>query len=183
MAEIKRIAAEMGDQDRFVSRYVRRGEQPPGRQVPHVPQGRGDGGRRSHSAGDSTFTLALGRTASLAAAKLLDTKCKVPFEVLDLPIGLRATDAFVDTLEKDGRGECAGEHHGGAGSGGGRDHRHASVFLRKEGRPGGRSRSPRLARPSSSPTWTWRCLVVTGTPAGPKFEKADPGVCGRRRRS
>ena len=53
------------------------------------------------SAGDSMFTLALGRMASLGAAKLLDTKCKVPFEVLDLPIGLRATDAFVDALEKE----------------------------------------------------------------------------------
>ena len=52
------------------------------------------------SAGDSIFTLALGRTASMAAAKLLDTKCKVPFDVIDLPIGLRATDAFVDHLRK-----------------------------------------------------------------------------------
>jgi len=52
------------------------------------------------SAGDSSNTLALGRTASLPAAKLLDTKCKVPFEVVDLPIGLRATDTFVDALRK-----------------------------------------------------------------------------------
>ncbi len=44
------------------------------------------------SAGDSSLTIALGRTASLGAAKLLDTKCKVPFEILDLPIGLQATD-------------------------------------------------------------------------------------------
>jgi len=52
------------------------------------------------STGDSLFTVALGRSASLAAAKLLDTKCKVPFEVLELPIGLRATDALIDTLRK-----------------------------------------------------------------------------------
>ncbi len=52
------------------------------------------------SAGDSLFTFALGRTASLAAAKLLDTKCKVPFEVLELPVGLRATDDFIDALRK-----------------------------------------------------------------------------------
>jgi len=52
------------------------------------------------SAGDSLFTIALGRSASLAAAKLLDTKCKVPFEALELPIGLRATDAFIDALRK-----------------------------------------------------------------------------------
>ncbi|MDD5171073.1 MAG: nitrogenase component 1 [Syntrophales bacterium] len=51
-------------------------------------------------AGDSIFTVALGRTASLAAAKLLDTKCGVPFENLDLPIGIQATDTFVDCLRK-----------------------------------------------------------------------------------
>ena len=51
-------------------------------------------------AGDNRFTLALGRLASMPAAKLLDTKCKVPFEVIGLPIGLRATDTFIDTLRK-----------------------------------------------------------------------------------
>ncbi len=51
-------------------------------------------------AGQSKQTLALGRSASLAAAKELDTKCKVPYEALELPIGLRATDRFIDTLRK-----------------------------------------------------------------------------------
>jgi nitrogenase molybdenum-iron protein beta chain len=50
--------------------------------------------------GDSAGTLALGDTASALAAKTLDTKCKVPCEILDLPIGLSATDAFIDTLRK-----------------------------------------------------------------------------------
>lgn len=50
--------------------------------------------------GDSTGTLALGDTASALAAKTLDTKFKVPCEILDLPIGLSATDAFIDTLRK-----------------------------------------------------------------------------------
>lgn len=50
--------------------------------------------------GQSQMTLALGRTASLAAARELDTKCKVPCEALELPIGLRATDRFVDTLRR-----------------------------------------------------------------------------------
>jgi nitrogenase molybdenum-iron protein beta chain len=54
------------------------------------------------STGDSRLTVALGKLASAAAAKLLDRKCKVPFEVLDLPIGLRGTDAFIDTLRKTG---------------------------------------------------------------------------------
>jgi nitrogenase molybdenum-iron protein beta chain len=52
------------------------------------------------AAGDSLFTAALGRTASLSAAKLLDTQCGVPFENLELPIGIQATDAFVDCLRK-----------------------------------------------------------------------------------
>jgi nitrogenase molybdenum-iron protein beta chain len=50
------------------------------------------------SAGDSIKTLALGRVGAAAAAKLLDTKCKVPCEILDLPIGLSATDTFVQAL-------------------------------------------------------------------------------------
>jgi nitrogenase molybdenum-iron protein beta chain len=55
--------------------------------------------------GQSQMTLALGRMASLAAARELDTKCKVPCEALELPIGLRATDRFVDLLRKVGRVE------------------------------------------------------------------------------
>lgn len=50
------------------------------------------------SSGDSKATVALGRTASWPAARALDVKCKVPCELLDLPIGLKATDAFIDTL-------------------------------------------------------------------------------------
>ncbi|MDJ0883968.1 MAG: nitrogenase molybdenum-iron protein subunit beta [Desulfobacterales bacterium] len=50
--------------------------------------------------GCSTGTIALGRTASMPAARALDAKCKVPCEILELPLGLHATDAFVDTLRK-----------------------------------------------------------------------------------
>ena len=50
--------------------------------------------------GRSTGTIALGRTASMPAARALDAKCKVPCEILELPLGLHATDAFVDTLRK-----------------------------------------------------------------------------------
>jgi nitrogenase molybdenum-iron protein beta chain len=52
------------------------------------------------STGDSYATIALGPTASSAAAKALDARCGVKCEVLDLPIGLRATDRFVDTLRR-----------------------------------------------------------------------------------
>jgi nitrogenase molybdenum-iron protein beta chain len=50
--------------------------------------------------GDSMATIALGRMASGPAARALDTKCQVPCEILDLPIGFKATDRFVDTLRK-----------------------------------------------------------------------------------
>jgi nitrogenase molybdenum-iron protein beta chain len=48
--------------------------------------------------GASMATISLGPTASEAAAKQLDSKFKVPYESLELPIGLRATDRFVNTL-------------------------------------------------------------------------------------
>ncbi len=50
------------------------------------------------STGDSQKTLALGAFASEEAAKLLRTKADVPYEVLDLPIGLAATDRFIEAL-------------------------------------------------------------------------------------
>ena len=48
--------------------------------------------------GNSIGTVALGPLASGPAARALDTKCKVPCEILNLPIGLLATDIFIDTL-------------------------------------------------------------------------------------
>jgi nitrogenase molybdenum-iron protein beta chain len=50
------------------------------------------------SSGDSKATIALGAWASGDAAKLLETKCGVPAQVLDLPIGLSATDRFINAL-------------------------------------------------------------------------------------
>lgn len=52
------------------------------------------------NAGNSRFTMALGRMASLPAAQLLDTKCRIPYNSMDIPVGLRATDIFVDNLRK-----------------------------------------------------------------------------------
>ena len=48
--------------------------------------------------GDAIGTLALGEWCSADAARLLDTKCKVPCSILDMPFGLKATDRFVDVL-------------------------------------------------------------------------------------
>jgi nitrogenase molybdenum-iron protein beta chain len=50
--------------------------------------------------GKSKLTIALGINTSLPAARLLETKCKVPFESLCLPLGLEATDRFIDILAR-----------------------------------------------------------------------------------
>jgi nitrogenase molybdenum-iron protein beta chain len=50
------------------------------------------------AAGDSVGTLALGEWCSADAARYLDNNNKVPCRVLDMPIGLKATDRFVDAL-------------------------------------------------------------------------------------
>lgn len=52
------------------------------------------------STGDSLATIALGSFTSGPAAEALDAKCKVPCEILDLPIGVQATDRFLDTLRR-----------------------------------------------------------------------------------
>lgn len=48
--------------------------------------------------GDSIGTLACGEWASTDAAKLLDTSCKVPFTLTEIPLGLSATDRFLMAL-------------------------------------------------------------------------------------
>jgi nitrogenase molybdenum-iron protein beta chain len=50
--------------------------------------------------GDSMGTIALGGITAGPAALALDSKCKVGCEIVDLPIGLEATDAFVDVLRR-----------------------------------------------------------------------------------
>jgi nitrogenase molybdenum-iron protein beta chain len=48
----------------------------------------------------SRATIALGPSASEIAAKELDAKFRVPYQALELPIGLRATDRFVNAVRK-----------------------------------------------------------------------------------
>ncbi|MFP4139765.1 MAG: nitrogenase molybdenum-iron protein subunit beta [Planctomycetota bacterium] len=50
--------------------------------------------------GASCATIALGPTASGPAAEALDAKCKTPCHILPLPIGLQATDRFIDLLRR-----------------------------------------------------------------------------------
>ncbi len=49
-------------------------------------------------AGNAVGTMALGEWCSADAARWLDTNCKVPCTIMDMPFGLKATDRFVDTL-------------------------------------------------------------------------------------
>jgi nitrogenase molybdenum-iron protein beta chain len=50
--------------------------------------------------GQSSATIACGPLASGPAAIHLEAKANVPYHLLDLPIGLKATDRFIDTLRK-----------------------------------------------------------------------------------
>jgi nitrogenase molybdenum-iron protein beta chain len=50
------------------------------------------------SSGGSLGTLGLGLSASTASVEALSTKCGVAGKTLELPIGLQATDSFIDIL-------------------------------------------------------------------------------------
>jgi len=99
MSEIKHIASEMG------IKYIMYPD------TSDVVNGPMDGHFRMYpkggcskeqivASGDSDAVVAVGRLGAFPAAKLLDTQCKVPVQTVDLPIGITATDAFVDTLRK-----------------------------------------------------------------------------------
>jgi nitrogenase molybdenum-iron protein beta chain len=99
MEEIKRIAEVMGVRTVMFPDTSKVLNRPQTGKYDMFPKG-GVTVRALMSTGDSKATIALGRLASGAAARALDTKCKVPCEILDLPIGFKATDRFVDTLRR-----------------------------------------------------------------------------------
>jgi nitrogenase molybdenum-iron protein beta chain len=94
MREIKRIAAEMGIAAVVFPDTSDVVDTPQTGEFKMYPDG-GTTVAAMATVGSSKKTLALGAWASEAGAKELEIKCKVPFEVLDLPIGLSATDRFV----------------------------------------------------------------------------------------
>ena len=62
-----------------------------------------DGGttiRDMIATGDSKFTIGLGAYSTEDACVKLENKCKVKFEVVEIPIGLRATDRFITSLSR-----------------------------------------------------------------------------------
>jgi nitrogenase molybdenum-iron protein beta chain len=99
MREIKRITAELGVQTILFPDTSDVLDCPQTGKLHMFPKG-GVTTAELKSTGDSIATLALGELASSPAAEALDTKCKVKFEALDLPIGLKATDRFIMAVRK-----------------------------------------------------------------------------------
>jgi nitrogenase molybdenum-iron protein beta chain len=97
MAEIKRVVTEMGVESIVfpdTSNVLNTAMTGDYRMYP-------DGGVTVESlmrTGSGQATLALGAFASEAAAGMLETKCGVPFQLLDLPLGISATDRFVQAV-------------------------------------------------------------------------------------
>jgi len=99
MSEIKRITGELGIKSILFPDTSEVLNAPMDGKFHMYPKG----GTKSEDlikTGDSYYTFALGNTASGAAAKLLDTKCKVPYDILNLPIGVAATDAWIDAMRR-----------------------------------------------------------------------------------
>ncbi len=99
MEEIKRIAAMMGVRVVMFPDTSKVLNRPQTGKYEMFPEG-GVTVEALKTTGDSLATIGLGQLASGPAAQALDTKCNVPCEILDLPIGFKATDRFVDTLRK-----------------------------------------------------------------------------------
>ncbi len=99
MSEIKRVVQEMGIKPILFPDTSGVLNGPQTGKYKMYPKG-GVTSEELTSAGDSIGTIALGPTASADAARALDAKWKVPCQVQDLPIGLAATDRFIDALRK-----------------------------------------------------------------------------------
>nr|WP_321398267.1 nitrogenase molybdenum-iron protein subunit beta [uncultured Desulfobacter sp.] len=97
MAEIKRIAAMMGIGSIMFPDTSGIVNGPLTGKFNMYPKG-GTSIEDLKSTGDSIASLGLGAWATADAVKALDSQFQVPGQVLDLPIGLLATDRFVDAL-------------------------------------------------------------------------------------
>jgi nitrogenase molybdenum-iron protein beta chain len=99
MSEIKHLAGEMGIDYIIYPDTSDVVNSPMDGKFRMYPRG-GTPKELIRESGDSRYALALGRTGTLSAAQLLDTRCKVKTDTIELPIGISATDAFVDTLRR-----------------------------------------------------------------------------------
>lgn len=99
MKELKRIAGEMGIKVVIFPDTSGVLDAPQTGKHQFYPKG-GTTVKVLKTIGNSIGTIALGQIASGPAAKVLNAKCKVAYEILSLPIGLSATDRFIDTLRR-----------------------------------------------------------------------------------
>jgi nitrogenase molybdenum-iron protein beta chain len=99
MSEIKHIAEELGVQYIMYPDTSGVVNAPMDGKFHMYPKG-GTPKELIQASGDSRLAIALGRIGTFQAAQLLDSKCKVKTEIIDLPIGITATDAFVDILRR-----------------------------------------------------------------------------------
>ncbi len=97
MAEIKRLTSLMGIKSIMFPDTSKVLDSPMTGKYKMFPEG-GVTVDRLKETGSSRGTIAMGRICTLAAARALDAKCKVPCQVINLPIGLHDTDIFIDTL-------------------------------------------------------------------------------------
>lgn len=99
MEEMKRLATEMGIEFTLFPDTSQVLNRPQTGHYEMYPEG-GVTIEALKRTGDSKATIALGKTTSGSAASALKDKCDVPYQLLDLPIGLHATDRFIDTLRQ-----------------------------------------------------------------------------------
>ncbi len=99
MREIKRIATAMGADFTMFPDTSGVVDTPQTGKYTMYPKG-GTKVEDIIESGDNKASLAFGPMATKAAAIKMENKCKVPFELTDLPIGIKATDRFVQALSK-----------------------------------------------------------------------------------
>jgi len=98
MREMKRLAKEMGVSYTMLPDTSGVMDAPMTGKFEIYPKG-GTTVEEIETLGDSSLTLAFGKTASEAPAELLTKKCGVPNKLLPLPIGVGRTDEYIMALQ------------------------------------------------------------------------------------
>jgi len=99
MREIKRLAKEMEARTIMFPDMTGVLDTPLNGKYHRYPDG-GTTIPELRATGDSKFTIGLGQYCTEDACIKLENKCKVKFEVVDIPIGLKATDRFLMSLSR-----------------------------------------------------------------------------------
>ncbi len=102
MREIKRIAEIMKVQNILLPDTSDVVDTPMTGKYEMYPKG-GTTVKEIVSMGNSMSTIAMGEWCSKKAAIMLDNKCKVPFTMTDVAIGIKASDRFIQALSTAGK--------------------------------------------------------------------------------